>query len=107
MDEEELAKRLTAVRGIGPWTVHMLMIFYLGHGNVMPTGDFCNSRCDPAALSKTQTADDCADVEARREVGALSQRGELVSLAVAGYEGLGGEPFDWAAGFSWLSEFVA
>ena len=36
LDEAELAARLTAVRGIGPWTVHMLMIFYLGHGNVMP-----------------------------------------------------------------------
>lgn len=40
LDEAELAARLTAVRGIGPWTVHMLMIFYLGHGNVMPTGDY-------------------------------------------------------------------
>jgi 3-methyladenine DNA glycosylase/8-oxoguanine DNA glycosylase len=40
MNEAELTTRLTAVRGIGPWTVHMLMIFYLGHGNVMPTGDY-------------------------------------------------------------------
>ena len=40
MEEAELTERLTAVRGIGPWTVHMLMIFYLGHANVMPTGDF-------------------------------------------------------------------
>ena len=40
LDEAELIARLTAVRGIGPWTAHMLMIFYLGHGNVMPTGDF-------------------------------------------------------------------
>jgi len=40
LDEAELIARLTAVRGVGPWTVHMLMIFYIGHGNVMPTGDF-------------------------------------------------------------------
>jgi DNA-3-methyladenine glycosylase II len=39
MNEAELIERLTAVRGIGPWTVHVLMIFYLGHGDVMPTGD--------------------------------------------------------------------
>jgi DNA-3-methyladenine glycosylase II len=39
MNELELIERLTAVRGIGPWTVHMLMIFHLGHGDVMPTGD--------------------------------------------------------------------
>lgn len=40
LDETELLERLTAVRGVGPWTVHIFMIFYLGHANVMPTGDY-------------------------------------------------------------------
>jgi len=40
LGDEELVTRLTAVRGIGPWTVHMLLIFYLGRPDVMPTGDF-------------------------------------------------------------------
>ena len=40
LGDEELIERLTAVRGIGPWTVHMLMIFHLGRPDVMPTGDF-------------------------------------------------------------------
>jgi DNA-3-methyladenine glycosylase II len=40
LPDEELIERLTAVRGIGPWTVHMLLIFYLGRADVMPTGDF-------------------------------------------------------------------
>lgn len=38
--DDELVARLTEVRGIGPWTVHMLLIFYLGRPDVMPTGDF-------------------------------------------------------------------
>jgi len=38
--DAELIERLTAVRGIGPWTVHMLLIFHLGRPDVMPTGDF-------------------------------------------------------------------
>jgi 3-methyladenine DNA glycosylase/8-oxoguanine DNA glycosylase len=38
--DDELVARLTEVRGIGPWTVHMLLIFYLGRGDVLPTGDF-------------------------------------------------------------------
>jgi 3-methyladenine DNA glycosylase/8-oxoguanine DNA glycosylase len=38
--DEELLARLTEVRGIGPWTVHMLLIFHLGRPDVMPTGDF-------------------------------------------------------------------
>ena len=40
LGDEELVARLTAVRGIGPWTVHMLLIFHLGRPDVMPTGDF-------------------------------------------------------------------
>ncbi|HEY8995552.1 MAG TPA: DNA-3-methyladenine glycosylase 2 family protein [Lacunisphaera sp.] len=40
LSDEELLTRLTAVRGIGPWTVHMLLLFYLGRPDVMPTGDF-------------------------------------------------------------------
>ena len=40
LGDDELEARLTEVRGIGPWTVHMLLIFYLGRPDVMPTGDF-------------------------------------------------------------------
>lgn len=40
MADDELVARLTQVRGIGPWTVHMLLIFNLGRPDVMPTGDF-------------------------------------------------------------------
>jgi 3-methyladenine DNA glycosylase/8-oxoguanine DNA glycosylase len=40
LSDDELVARLTAVRGIGPWTVHMLLIFHLGRPDVMPTGDF-------------------------------------------------------------------
>ncbi len=40
LTDAELEARLTEVRGIGPWTVHMLQIFYLGRPDVMPTGDF-------------------------------------------------------------------
>ena len=40
LTDEELIARLTEVRGIGPWTVHMLLLFTLGRGDVMPTGDF-------------------------------------------------------------------
>lgn len=40
LSDEELVERLTVVRGIGSWTVHMLMIFSLGRPDVMPVGDF-------------------------------------------------------------------
>lgn len=40
LDDDELITRLTLVRGIGPWTVQMLLIFHLGRPDVLPTGDF-------------------------------------------------------------------
>lgn len=40
MPDEEAIARLTAVRGIGPWTVHMLLIFSLGRPDVLPVTDY-------------------------------------------------------------------
>jgi 3-methyladenine DNA glycosylase/8-oxoguanine DNA glycosylase len=40
MGDAELVARLTEVRGIGPWTVHMLLMFDLGRPDVMPSGDY-------------------------------------------------------------------
>ena len=39
MDEDELVKVLTAVKGIGVWSAHMFMIFYLHKPDVLPVGD--------------------------------------------------------------------
>jgi DNA-3-methyladenine glycosylase II len=40
MSDEEIVSRLTAVRGIGPWTVEMLLIFRLGRPDVLPATDY-------------------------------------------------------------------
>lgn len=40
LSDEVLIERLTKVRGIGPWTVHMLLLLRLGRPDVMPVGDF-------------------------------------------------------------------
>jgi 3-methyladenine DNA glycosylase/8-oxoguanine DNA glycosylase len=40
MTDEEVLERLTAVRGVGPWTVQMLLIFTLGRMDVLPTTDY-------------------------------------------------------------------
>jgi DNA-3-methyladenine glycosylase II len=39
MSDEEIVEHLTAVRGIGRWTVEMLLIFKLGRPDVLPLGD--------------------------------------------------------------------
>jgi DNA-3-methyladenine glycosylase II len=38
-DDEEILAILDAVRGIGPWTVQMLLIFTLGRTDVLPVDD--------------------------------------------------------------------
>jgi methylated-DNA-[protein]-cysteine S-methyltransferase len=40
MDDQALVERLTHVRGIGRWTVEMLLIFRLGRPDVLPADDF-------------------------------------------------------------------
>ena len=40
MSDDELIERLTAVRGIGRWTVEMLLIFRLGRRDVLPVDDY-------------------------------------------------------------------
>jgi DNA-3-methyladenine glycosylase II len=37
--DEEIFNQLTALWGIGPWTVDMFMMFQLGRVNIWPTGD--------------------------------------------------------------------
>jgi DNA-3-methyladenine glycosylase II len=39
MDDAEIIDRLTQVRGIGPWTVEMLLLFRLGRPDVLPVTD--------------------------------------------------------------------
>lgn len=40
MHDAEIIERLTAVRGIGSWTVEMLLIFSLGRPDVFPVTDY-------------------------------------------------------------------
>lgn len=40
LSDEELIERLTSIRGVGRWTVEMLLIFTLGRPDVLPVDDF-------------------------------------------------------------------
>jgi 3-methyladenine DNA glycosylase/8-oxoguanine DNA glycosylase len=40
ISDEELVERLISVRGIGPWTVEMFLIFRLGRPDVLPIHDY-------------------------------------------------------------------
>jgi len=40
MSDADIVERLTEVRGIGSWTVEMLLIFRLGRPDVLPVTDY-------------------------------------------------------------------
>jgi DNA-3-methyladenine glycosylase II len=40
LSDAELIDRMTAIRGVGRWTVEMLLIFTLGRPDVLPADDF-------------------------------------------------------------------
>ena len=40
LSNEEILERLTTIRGVGPWTVEMLLMFRLGREDVLPVTDY-------------------------------------------------------------------
>ena len=39
LSDEEISEQLTAIKGLGQWTVDMFLIFHLGRPDVLPVGD--------------------------------------------------------------------
>ncbi len=40
MQADEVVAAVTTVKGIGEWTAHMLLMFSLGHPDILPVGDY-------------------------------------------------------------------
>jgi DNA-3-methyladenine glycosylase II len=40
MEPAEVVAAVTTIKGIGEWTAHMLLMFSLGHPDVLPVGDY-------------------------------------------------------------------
>jgi DNA-3-methyladenine glycosylase II len=40
MAAEEVVEAVTQIKGIGEWTAHMLLMFSLGHPDILPVGDY-------------------------------------------------------------------
>jgi len=66
MEDELIAERLTQIRGIGLWTVHMLLMFRLGRPDVVPTTDYGVRKGFMVAF-RTKAMPSPKDVAARAE----------------------------------------
>ncbi|MGH0034742.1 MAG: DNA-3-methyladenine glycosylase family protein [Myxococcota bacterium] len=40
MSEQEVVESLTEIKGVGPWTAHMILMFSLGRPDILPVGDY-------------------------------------------------------------------
>lgn len=54
LDDETIIEKLTSVRGIGRWTVEMLLMFRLGRADVLPVDDFGVRKGFMLAFNKRQ-----------------------------------------------------
>ena len=39
LSDNDITQYLVSIKGIGEWTVHMFLLFYLGREDILPTGD--------------------------------------------------------------------
>ena len=67
LDNSELIKMLTPIRGIGAWTVQMLLIFRMGRSDVWPVDDF-------GVRKGVQIAHKMAEMPTPKELAALSEK---------------------------------
>ena len=66
LPEREAARRLLAIRGIGPWTAELFLLVCLGHADAWPAGDLALQEAARIALR----------LEARPDAAALAALGE-------------------------------
>ena len=75
LNDEEVTRRLTALRGVGPWTAQMVLIFSLGRLDVWPTSD----------LGMVRQAERLYGLTSKAEVEELGQRFTPYRSAAAHY----------------------
>lgn len=63
---EAATQRLVAVKGIGPWTAEVFLLFCVGHPDVWPGGDLAlrNAVADALGLGERPSEPDCRSIAA-------------------------------------------
>jgi DNA-3-methyladenine glycosylase II len=64
LDDEEVIRQLTAIKGIGRWTAEMFLIFCFGRLDILPVGDFGLRK----AVQKVYELDDLPAPSVIREI---------------------------------------
>lgn len=60
--KEDVAERLTAIHGVGPWTAEIFTLFCLGHADIFPVGDIALQKGVMEAFNlKERPTGECLD----------------------------------------------
>jgi len=78
LSDDEIIERLTAVRGVGRWTVEMYLIFTLGRPDVLPIDDF-------GVRNGFRVAFDLPDMPKPKDLLAIGERWRPQSTTAAWY----------------------
>ena len=81
LPDEDIIARLTEGRGVGRWTVEMLLIFQLGRPDVLPADDFGVRNGFRLAYKKRSPAQAQRPAQVRRTLASARHHRRLVSLA--------------------------
>ena len=57
LDAEDAHKALVAVKGVGPWTADIFLLFCLGHPDAFPAGDLALQEAAKLALNLKRRPD--------------------------------------------------
>ena len=79
--DEAILDALTTVKGIGPWTAQMFLMFRLGRPDVLPVLDYGIGKAIRQAYGLRKMPDSRADGADRRALAPLPDGGLLVPLA--------------------------
>ena len=82
--DADVIERLTQVKGIGVWTVHMFLIFALRRHDVLPMGDLGDPQCHPPRVQLAELPTPAEMETDRGALAALLLGRELVSVAEPG-----------------------
>jgi DNA-3-methyladenine glycosylase II len=66
LEDDEIIAELTAVKGLGVWTAHMFLVFFLQRPDVLPVGDLGIRR----AVEREYELRDLPDAETLERIGA-------------------------------------
>ncbi|CAN5411255.1 DNA-3-methyladenine glycosylase [soil metagenome] len=77
LSNAEVAKELTAVKGIGEWTAHMFMMFCMGRLDILPVGDLGIKN----GIKKLYGLTELPDADKIREIAALGNWHPYESVA--------------------------